>query len=189
MRAATLTVCVVGRRGAASPRSRFLCIDNQAALDALAKGPTSSEIGAVLVGVRWIFSARPPFQRAIEYVNQESNDSDEPSRGGIARASAEFLLREGEIQGASRQIPNRGTHFASTQPDYELNYTTFRTPIFIEKKNGAPRNVLFIEGSCFLNFTGAGLPTSNAGWFNRIILGRYARFLTDARWFPRDAHS
>lgn len=78
--AAIRAVCVVNEHHNGSPRSCVLCIDNQAALDSLAKGPSASELGTILVGVFWSFSASGPAQWWLEYVNAKSNDADEPSR-------------------------------------------------------------------------------------------------------------
>lgn len=45
-----LTVCVLNERRNDSPRPRVLCIDNQSASDSLAKGPSASGLGAIIVG-------------------------------------------------------------------------------------------------------------------------------------------
>ena len=78
--AAILTVAVVSASHSGSSRSCVLCIDNKAALAALAKGPTPSELGAVLVGVFWALAARSSAHWRMEYVHADSNDADCPTR-------------------------------------------------------------------------------------------------------------
>ena len=49
--ASTLPGCVAHEPHDGAPRSCVLCIDNQAALDAIVKGSSTSELGTILVGV------------------------------------------------------------------------------------------------------------------------------------------
>ena len=83
--AAILTVFVVNERSLGGTHSCVLFIDSQAALAALVKGPTSSELGTAPVGFFWNFDARSPAQWWLEYVNAKSNHSDEPPRSCDAR--------------------------------------------------------------------------------------------------------
>ena len=115
--AAILTVCAVDERSLGGSQSRVLCIDNQAALAALVKGPTSAELGTVAVGVFWNFASRPPAQRRVEYVNIKSNHPDEPPRSCDARDGAFRTRYEGRTPEAfsSAFLSWETRHRASTR--------------------------------------------------------------------------
>ena len=78
--AAILAACLAILRNDGNTRTCVLCIDNKAALAALIKGPSSSELGAILVNLFWSMAARCPVLWWFEYVNTKANASDPPSR-------------------------------------------------------------------------------------------------------------
>ena len=80
MAAAILTACVVSTRSDGNPRTCVLCVDNKAALAALIKGSSASELGAILINLFWSVAARCPVVWRFEYVNTKSNAADPPSR-------------------------------------------------------------------------------------------------------------
>ena len=78
--AAILMVYVANEWNDATPRTCVLCVDNQAAVAALIKGSSSSDLAGVLVNLFWNVAARGNTRRWIEYVNTKSNTADYPSR-------------------------------------------------------------------------------------------------------------
>ena len=61
-------------------RSCALCVDNKAALAALIKGSSSSDLGEILANLYWRLAARRPVIWWFEYVNTKANAADPPSR-------------------------------------------------------------------------------------------------------------
>ena len=93
--AAILAITVVSQFNTEPSRTCVLCIDNQAALAALVKGSTSSELGTILVGVFWAFAARSSVYWWMEYVHTDSNDADHPSRRCSADTAPQCLSNSG----------------------------------------------------------------------------------------------
>ena len=93
--AAILAVTVVSQINTEPSRTCVICIDNRAALDALVKGSTSSELGANLVGVFWAIAARSSVYWWLEYVHTDSNDADHPSRCCSADTAPQCLSNSG----------------------------------------------------------------------------------------------
>ena len=79
--AATVLTSFLGAcRSDGNTRACVLRIDNQAALDALVKGSSSSDLGTVQADLFRSVATRCPVLRRPEYVNAKSNASDPPSR-------------------------------------------------------------------------------------------------------------
>ena len=78
--AAILMVCVSLTWPADTHRTCVLCVDNKAAVAALAKGSSSSSMGSMLATLFWTLAARGSTLRWIEYVHAKSNRTDFPSR-------------------------------------------------------------------------------------------------------------
>ena len=78
--AAILAACLVILQNDGEARSCVLCVDNKAALAALIKGSSSSELGTILVNLFWSLTARCPVIWWFEYVNTKANAADPPSR-------------------------------------------------------------------------------------------------------------
>ena len=75
-----LIVFVVNQLENNGPRPCVLCVDNQSAVAALAKGRSTAEMGTVLVNLFATVSAHGGGRWWIEYVNTKSHDADLPSR-------------------------------------------------------------------------------------------------------------
>ena len=93
--AAILAVTVVSQFDTEPSRTCVLRIDNQAALAALVKGSTSSELGTILVGIFLAFAARSSVYWWLEYVHTDSNDADRPSRCCSADTAPQCLSKSG----------------------------------------------------------------------------------------------
>ena len=61
-------------------RTCVLCVDNQAAVAALVKGSSASELGSLLTTLFWNLVAQGATTWWIEYVHAKSNYADHPSR-------------------------------------------------------------------------------------------------------------
>ena len=78
--ASILTVyTAIGWRGE-QPRTCVLCVDNKAAVAALVKGISPSNLAGVLVNLFWTVAARGNTRWWIEYFNTKSNAAGRPSR-------------------------------------------------------------------------------------------------------------
>ena len=98
-------------------RSCVLCIDNQAALAALVKGRTASEMGEVLVGVFWAFAAHASALWWVEYVQTESNDAN-PHRESVTNTPQRRARNAGgPIPEAFRNAFRPGMSYARRRPD------------------------------------------------------------------------
>ena len=80
----------------------MLCVDNKAALAALIKGSSSSELGATFVNLFWSMAARCPVIWRFEYVNTKANAADPPSRV----CGAPMGLACGRASGTARILEN-----------------------------------------------------------------------------------
>ena len=120
--AAILTACVVSEQNAASSRSRVICIDNHAALDALVKGTSPSELGTVLFGAFWRLSARfpPPGGGSHTSTQNQMIPTSHPASALPARVRYAYAAR-GLYREPSRQPSNLGMHVEWHHPDYELD--------------------------------------------------------------------
>ena len=78
--AAIFAACLVYFHSDGESRTCVLCVDNKAALAALVKGSSSSQLGSVLINVFWSLAARSPITWWFEYVNTKANAADHPSR-------------------------------------------------------------------------------------------------------------
>ena len=78
--AAILAACLVILQNDGNARTCVLCIDNNAALAALIKGSSSSELGTILVNLFWSMASRCPVLWRFEYVNTKADAADPPSR-------------------------------------------------------------------------------------------------------------
>ena len=77
---AVLMVYIANERTDSTPRTCVLCVDNKAAVDALVKGSSSSDLVGALVRLFRNVASRGNARRWIEYVNTKSNSADSPSR-------------------------------------------------------------------------------------------------------------
>ena len=94
-------MCVVNERILDRSRSRVLCVINKAALAALIKGSTSSELGTISVGVFWNFASRSPFRWWMECANAISKHAGEPSRLRNAHDEGACANYEGRVGAGS----------------------------------------------------------------------------------------
>ena len=118
--ASIFSVAVASEANTQPSRTCVLRIDNQAALAALVKGSTSSELGTVLVGVFWAFAARSSVYWRMEYVRTDSDDSDRPSRRCNADSAPQCQLQSGQIpESFFFARSNRGKRYAGLRPNYE----------------------------------------------------------------------
>ena len=95
--AAVLAACLVITQNDGVARTCVLCVDNKAALAALIKGSSSSELGAILVNVFWSVASRCPVLWRFEYVNTKANAEDPPSRDCNAPLGIERTRASGAI--------------------------------------------------------------------------------------------
>ena len=78
--AAVLMVFLANEWGDTIPRTCVLCVDNQAAVNAMIKGITTSDLAGVLINLFWNVASRGSTRWWVEYVNAKSNIADYPSR-------------------------------------------------------------------------------------------------------------
>ena len=117
-----------------APRSGALCIDNKAALAALARAPTTSELWAVLVGAFWAFAAYSPIRWWAEYVHAASKAADS-LREPVAKAKTRSVpTKRGRYRNPTARLSIRGATSTGHWPDYGK----------IPPRKGAVLNILLL---------------------------------------------
>ena len=110
--AAILTAPAVASRSDGTPRTCVLCIDNKAALAALIKGSSSSELGTALADLFRSVEARCPIVWWFEYAITKPNAADPPPRecnapagGTCGRDSGDAPVNFARISSSRSALP------------------------------------------------------------------------------------
>ena len=93
----------INERDEQTPRTCVLCVDNQAAVAALAKGSSSSALGAIVFNLFWNVAARGNTRWWVEYVHAKSNSADLPSRWCTIPERAECTAPDGRAPAISSE--------------------------------------------------------------------------------------
>ena len=101
--AAILMACIATEWSRGKHRIGVLCVGNQAALVALVKWSSSSELGTLMAPLFWSCLARGNALWWIEYVHTKSNVADAPSRDCSPYHDSERQLGIGEAPTAFRE--------------------------------------------------------------------------------------
>ena len=95
--AAILLVYIANGWMGATPRTRVLCVDNQAAVAARIKGISPPDLAGSLVNLFWNVAARGNTRWRVEYVDAKSSSSDSPSRQCKLPTEAVRFEAQGQI--------------------------------------------------------------------------------------------